>query len=541
MSEEEKAPTADVNEDSPRARTPGLLRNYISFIGIAIIAASLTSFILLVLVEYTGGTQNPYSDLVTYIFVPSVLFFGIFVAFVGALLERRRRRKYGSTEIAPYPTLNLNDPRRRRAALVFLSLSFAFLFLTAFGSYRAFEYTESVTFCGEACHSVMRPEFIAYHASPHARIRCVECHVGGGAEAYVRAKFTGVRQLYGVVSGDYSRPIHSPVPNMRPANQTCEKCHWPEKFHGEKLKVFDHYGYDETNSLSRNKLLINIGGGSAEGGAVGGIHWHMNVANEITYIATDEKRQVIPWVRMKKADGSIVEYTTRDNPLSEPQIASAEKRTMDCIDCHNRPAHIFLSPDSAVDRSIAAGKIDATLPFIKSKAVETLSRQYATTEEALASIVSDLDRFYRTTYPELYRDRNAAVSGAVQEISRIYGTYFFPEMKTDWSTHGSNLGHFNTQGCFRCHDGQHFSPEGKVIRNECNICHTTTEQVFNGKPLPVTDGKFRHPIDLGDRNTWQCAACHKGDRSFKHPLNLGDISRFQCADCHSGTYEKVKY
>ena len=537
--EPEIEPTEPEEKDK---KPPSLFRNYISFAGFAIAAASLTTIFLLLLIEVTGnGGDSPYSDLVTFILFPSILGFGIFVVLIGALIERRRRRKHPEYHIARFPILDLNDPHRRRSVLVFISLAFAFLFMSAFGGYRAYEYTESVTFCGQACHAVMKPEFIAYGASPHAKVRCVECHVGGGPEAYVKSKFNGMRQLYGVISGDFSRPIHTPVANMRPANETCAKCHWPEKFHGEKLKVFKHYGYDENNSLSQTRMLINVGGGTETGGPVGGIHWHMNVANEITYLATDEKRQSIPWVRMKKADGTVVEYMTKDSQLSPTQIENAPKRVMNCIDCHNRPTHIFLSPNNAVDQSLASGSLDISLPFIKSKAVETLTRAYSTNEEAVASIRHDLDPFYRTTYPDLSTTRRAAIDAAIVEVQRLYQTYFFPEMKTDWQAHGNNIGHFNTQGCFRCHDGQHFSQDGKVIRNECSICHTTVDQTFAGRPIEVKNGLFQHPLNLGDRNTWQCAACHKGDRSFKHPLNLGDISRFQCSECHTGSYEKVKY
>ena len=534
------------NTDTPvpaeKPKRPSLLRNYISFAGVAIAVASLTAIALLLLIELTGRAgDSPYADLVTFILFPSILGFGLFLMLAGAIIERRRRLKHPDFEVARFPVLDLNDPHRRRSFLVFITLAFAFLFMSAFGGYRAFEYTESVTFCGEACHSVMRPEFIAYNASPHARVRCVECHVGGGPEAYVRAKFNGMRQLYGVVSGNYSRPIHTPVANMRPANETCAKCHWPEKFHGDKLKVFRHYGYDEANTLSETRILIKVGGGTDAGGPIGGIHWHMNVANEITFISTDEKRQDIPWVRMKKADGSVVEYTAKGSNLSQVQIENAPKRVMNCIDCHNRPTHIFLSPNNAVDQSLAAGSLDITLPFIKSKAVETLTRSYSTTQEAVDSIRSDIDTFYRTSHPELFASNPAAIEAAIVEVQRLYQTYFFPEMKTDWQAHGNNIGHFNTEGCFRCHDGQHFSSNGAVIRNECSVCHTTVQQSYLGKPVAIKDGLFQHPLNLGDRNTWQCAACHKGDRSFKHPLNLGDISRFQCADCHTGSYEKVKY
>ncbi len=511
---------------------PSLIRNYISFIGLSIAAASFTSFVLLFLIGLSSGTENPYTDLITFIFVPSILIFGLLVVLIGALYERRRRRNLSHEEIAAYPVLDLNDPKRRRTLIVLTCVAFIFLFMTAFGSYRAYEYTESVTFCGQACHDVMKPEFVAYNASPHARIRCVECHVGGGAEAYVRSKFAGMRQLYGVVTGHYNRPIKTPVHNMRSANETCQKCHWSEKYHGDELKVFNHYGYDEENSLNQTRMFIKVGGGNPATGPVGGIHWHMNIANEVTFISSDEQRQNIPWVRMKDASGKITDYVAKDANLSDQQIAQASKRKMDCIDCHSRPAHIYLSPNESVDQSLDAGKLDITLPFIKAKAVEVLSKPYTTNDEAVAAIAADLTEYYRSTFPDIYASRSSVVNAAITEIQSIYQTNFFPEMKTDWRASPNNIGHYNAQGCFRCHDGQHFSNDGKVIRNECSICHTTLDQTFGGKTVTATNGLFQHPVSLGDKNTWQCASCHKGDRTFKHPLNLGDISKFQCAECH---------
>jgi hypothetical protein len=523
------------------SKQPSLLRNYVSFIGIALAAASLTSIALLVLIELSSGDDNPYTVLVTYILLPSVLVFGIVVILAGAWLERRRRRNDPDAHIRPYPVLDLNDPSRRRTAIVFLCLSFVFLFLSAFGSYRAFEYTESVAFCGQQCHTVMRPEFVAYNASPHARVGCVACHVGGGAEWYVRSKFNGMHQLYAVTFNTFKRPIQTPLHNMRPADETCAKCHWPEKFYGEQLKVFNHFGYDEASTLNQTRMLIKTGGGSPETGEIGGIHWHMNVANEITYVANDEKRQDIPWVRLKDRDGNVTEYLAQGSTMTQQQIESSAKRRMDCIDCHNRPTHIYLSPNEAVDRSLTAGRLDISLPFIKARAVDALSAQYSTTEEAVAGIEKSLMEFYRGTYPDVFNSKNAAVTAAVAEVRQIYQTYFFPEMNTDWRAHINNIGHYNAQGCFRCHDGQHVSREGKVIRNDCAICHTTVDQTFGGRTFQPANSIFQHPVNLGDKNTWQCAACHKGDRPFKHQLNLGDISQFQCSQCHTGGYERVKY
>jgi len=214
---------------------------------------------------------------------------------------------------------------------------------------------------------------------------------------------------------------------------------------------------------------------------------------------------------------------------------------MDCIDCHNRPTHIYLSPNAAVDQSLTAGRLDISLPFIKAKAVEVLSGEYQTNDEAVAAIASGLDNYYRTSHPDVFSSHGEAVSNAVAEVQRIYQTYFFPEMKTDWRAHQNNIGHFNAQGCFRCHDGQHASKDGQLIRNDCAICHTTLDQTFGGRTFQPPGGVFQHPVNLGDKNTWQCSACHMGDRAFKHPLNLGDISQFQCSECHTGGYDKVKY
>lgn len=536
MSEEKKETPADIQDEIAAAkpaaqRVPGLYRNYLSFAGLAIALASLLCIVFLFLIELNSSHEQPYLGIFTFILFPAVMIFGLLIIVLGIFWERRRRRKSSPTEIAAYPILNFNDPRQRRTFLVVLCAAFLFLFVSAFGSYRVFEYSESVTFCGQVCH-VMNPEFTAYMVSPHAQVGCVDCHVGGGADHYVRSKFNGIRQLYGVTLGSYDRPIKTPVHNLRPANETCGKCHSPEKFHGDVLKVFNHYGYDEKNSLNQIRMLVKVGGGNAVNGQVGGIHWHMNIANEIEYIATDEKRQNIPWVRMKDASGKTIEYATGAQPLTPQQIEQTPKRKMDCIDCHNRPTHIYLPPDKAVDNSFAAAKLDASLPFLKLKAIDALTRPYNTTDEAVQAIAATLDEFYRTNHPDVYAAKKDAIDGAIAETQRIYRTYFFPEMKTDWQSHADNIGHYKVQGCFRCHDGQHFSPEGRAIRNDCSICHTTLDQTFGGKTVASQNGRFQHPVELGDRNTFQCAVCHKSDKPFKHPLNLGDISRFQCAECH---------
>ena len=520
-----------MSEAAQKPPTATLFRNYISFVGGVIAAGSLVSIVLLVLLDFLRTAENPYRDLITFILLPAFLILGIVIILIGVILERRRRRLKPDSDIAPFPKIDLNDTRQRRIAVSLLAIAFIFVFMSAFGSYRAYEYSESVEFCGKTCHSVMKPEFVAFHATSHAKIKCVDCHVGSGAQSYVRAKLNGARQLYSLAFNTYSKPIATPVHNMRSANETCGHCHWSEKFHGAQLKTFNHYAYDEQNSLRQTRMLINVGGGSPETGPVAGIHWHMNLANEVTFIASDARRQVIPWISVKDRQGNVVEYYDRSRPLTPEQIATLEKRKMDCIDCHNRPTHVFLPPDQAIDQLFAAGRIDPSLPYLKREAVAALTHTYATEDEGVKGIATRLDNFYRTNYNQAYSQKPELVKNAIGETQRVFRTYFFPEMKTNWESHPNNIGHLYSSGCFRCHDGEHVSNTGKVISNDCNVCHT----VLSDSARPATVIKtvpVQHPVDLGAFANRKCETCHKANEPFKHPVNLGDISMFQCVECH---------
>src|SRR5262249_20574069 len=263
------------------------------------------------------------------------------------------------------------------------------------------EYTESVEFCGRLCHTVMNPEYTAYQQSPHARVACVDCHVGAGAGWYVRSKLSGAYQLYSVTFHKYPKPIPTPVENLRPAQETCETCHWPKKFWGAQLKVFTHYGSDEKNTPRQIRMLIKTGGGDPANGQPSGIHWHMNIGNEITYVSTDRQRQVIPWVQAKdKNTGRVTVYSVKDANQSE--IAKGIKRRMDCVDCHNRPTHIYVPPDRSVDNSLSSGRIDSSLPSIKQQAVAVLTTTYDSTEQAKKSIGAELQKFYQEKFPDIW-------------------------------------------------------------------------------------------------------------------------------------------
>jgi nitrate/TMAO reductase-like tetraheme cytochrome c subunit len=516
----------------PVYKAPRLYQNYFSFLGAVLVLACLASIVLLLLIEMTGRRSTPYIGIFAWVILPAIMVCGLGVIVFGIVLERRRRRSQSSSKLAAYPVIDLNDPQRRKLFLIILALTFVFVSISVFGSYRAYEHTESVAFCGQTCHTVMKPEFVAFQNSPHARLHCVDCHVGSGANWYVRSKLNGVRQLYSVVMGSYDKPIKTPVHNMRPANDTCAQCHWPEKFLGNQLKVFSRYSYDEKNTLREIRMLLNVGGGSPETGPVSGVHWHMNLGNEITFVAADEKRQIIDWVQAKDKDGNITVYESVNSRLTPAQITAAEKRRMDCIDCHNRPAHIYNPPDIALDAAFTAKRLDVSLPFLKRQAVEAVSKPYATNDDAVKTIASTLEGFYRTNYAQLYSEKRASVDAAITEVQRIYQINFFPEMKTDWRAHPNNIGHLTSSGCFRCHDGEHRSESGKVIRNDCNICHTVISDSAAPPEKNARTVSFKHPVMLGALANRKCESCHQSNKPFDHPLNLGDISMFQCVECH---------
>lgn len=531
------APRRAGEPETPHAKRPSLLRNGTSLIGTAIALAALVAILFLVLAEMLGPATSPYMGIMTYIVFPTILVIGLLVMLVGALRERKRRHQIELTGEVPYPRLDLNNPHTRRQIFTFTALSVVFLTISAVGSYHAFEFTESVEFCGQVCHEVMRPQFVAYQSSPHARVRCVDCHVGSGAGWYVRSKLSGAYQVYAVVADNFPRPIPTPVANLRPAQQTCEQCHWPAKFFGAQLKEFNRYGYDEANTVRHTRMLIKTGGGSPEGGQVSGIHWHMNIANEISYVSTDDHRQRIPWVRMKTADGKVEEYFLQGMPDKMADLAKRPIRTMDCIDCHNRPAHIYNPPDLSVDRSLFAGTIDKTLPFVKRQSVAILSASYPSTDAAMRQIPARFAEYYQKNHPDVFASKRAAIQRSAAEVKRIYSTNFFPEMKADFRTHPNNVGHYYNEGCFRCHDGKHVSKSGKVISAECHVCHETLDQQEGPAQVKITNGDYEHPLDFyGGLANHKCTECHSGAGStfpsFKHTEGV-DIEGMECRDCHT--------
>jgi nitrate/TMAO reductase-like tetraheme cytochrome c subunit len=459
---------------------------------------SLFSFLLLLLLDALAHFSNPYVGILTYLVAPGFLVIGLILAVLGAFLRHRQILKTSG----PLPPLriDLTRPRDRRMLGFFLAGSVLFLLISALGSYQTYHFTESVQFCGQACHGVMKPEYVTYLHSPHARVACAECHIGKGANWYVRSKLSGTYQVYATLADKYPRPIPTPVKNLRPAQETCEECHWPQKFVGNLEHTFYSFLTDETNTPFTVRMLLNVGGGDATHGPVGGIHWHMNVGNKIEYIASDEARQKIPFIRVTELSQGVV--TEFRSPRFTNAVDEASLRRMDCMDCHNRPAHRYQTPNSAVSLAMALGNIDRGLSVVKSNALYVLTLPYTNSTQALQSIATSLSE----RYPNDPRIRPAI--GAVQQI---YTNNFFPEMKASWKVYPDNIGHKDWPGCFRCHDGLHKTADGKrsIKANDCNACHTILAQGSGAEldQLTPKGQKFKHP---GDEVEGGCNDCHTG-------------------------------
>lgn len=448
-----------------------MFRNTISIAGAVLATVGAVAFVIVFLADLFGLHSNPYIGIVFFLVLPGLFLLGLVLVPIGVWLERRRRRAGKPPSEHHWPRIDLNVPRQRTIAFAVLALTIVNVVIVSLASYRGVEYMDSVEFCGQVCHEVMQPEFVAYQDGPHARVTCVQCHIGSGAPWFVRSKLSGTRQVFAVLFNSHERPIPSPVENLRPARDTCEQCHWPEKFHGDKIETIREYSEDEANTENVTTLQIHVGGGSERLGLATGIHWHMSVANEVEYVATDATRQVIPYVRLRDSSGRVKEYVV--DGFTPDQIASGERRTMDCMDCHNRPSHPFaLSAERAVDEAMAIGEISTALPFIKREAVAALKHEYADQQAAVDAIAARLREFYRKNYLPVYNGERQAVERAVSATQRLYSRNVFPSMRVTWGTYPNNIGHVAFPGCFRCHDEEHKASDGSVIRQDCELCHS---------------------------------------------------------------------
>jgi hypothetical protein len=486
--------------------------------GGALVVAGGAAFLIMVLMDITSGTDNPYRSLVTFIIIPFIITMGGMLFGLSILIQMRAARRRGE-EVKFNFSIDPSNQRYMRNLWLFLGFLGVLVFVMAYSGSKAYEATDSVAFCGEMCHPVMEPQNVTYRNSPHARVPCVACHIGPGASFYVKSKFDGIRQLYYTFVGTYPRPIETPVQSLRPAQETCEGCHWPQQFYGKKLVSRTYYRTDEENSPWSIDLLMKIGGGNPRTGKQEGIHWHMLTENRVEYIATDSKRQVIPWIRRISPAGDTIVYADPDADPIDPTNPEYEIRKFDCMDCHNRPSHEFPAPANALNLALSTRDISPGLPYIRQLGLDLLNAEYETREKAHDAISFGARKYYEDNYPELADSLRGSIQQATQSLIKIYDEGFFPEMKTDYRARENNLSHFVNDGCFRCHDGIKEDSDGNKLSTDCRTCHLIVAQGPSENPEDLESDiaglDFKHPEDIDE--AWQemlCTECHTPESGY---------------------------
>jgi len=527
----------------------GFYRNTVSYFGGLIILVSLVLILLFLLLSFALKAPSPYVGIFTYLIFPAFLTGGIFIFVYGLVREHRRRRRLGAVEALPFPTVDLNNPRHRKRFGIVLTSGSLLGILFAFVNYNAYLFTDSNTFCGRLCHTVMKPEYTAYLNGPHARVPCVDCHVGAGVSWYVKAKISGVPQVFATTFHTYSRPISVPIKSLRPARETCDECHWPQKFYGAQLIQNPYFRYNEKNTPEQISLLVKTGGGTPNLGENAGIHWHMIISEKVYYKATDPAHQHIPWVKVVSADGSMMVYRDQRAKLTDEELEELPTNLMDCMDCHNRPSHVFLPPETAVDKAMGAGLISHRLPWIKKLALDALVRNYKDTDKVQDEMRGFIEGYYTKYYPDVLKHQRDEVAQATNTIFSIYSRNVFPTMKVNWTTYPNNIGHRNWPGCFRCHDDYHVNQSGKVLTRVCSVCHTMPQR---GPLLPLgatasTSSEPWHPWPLkGAHERILCSLCHRA--GYRPPLDcischridtLAPMMKMACKTCHLQEAEVV--
>jgi NapC/NirT cytochrome c family, N-terminal region/Cytochrome c3 len=535
-----------------------LWRNRVTLAGGSLMLLALLFILSLLFFDAITPKPSPYLGLFTFLILPGFMMLGFALVVLGFLLARRRvRRRYGGLgRVEYYPRIDLNDPAQRRVLLITGLIIAATLPFIGFMSFEGYDYTDSNQFCGAVCHTVMQPQFVAHERGSHARVDCAECHIGSGASWYVKSKISGLRQVLAITMRTYERPIPPAITELRPARETCEQCHWPEKFYGDQLVTLQHFASDEASSPRTLRMILKTGGGDSNVGPPSGIHWHMAIDNRIEFVATDEELQVIPWVRAAThSNGKDAVYRSDGRAASDPPPAG-RRRTMDCLDCHNRATHVFQSPQLGADRALRVDPVLRELPYAKRELVAATATAYPSREAAFAGVAEALRGFYEREYPDVAATRKADIDRLVAAAREIVDLSYFPSMRVDWRTYPNNIGHLIFAGCFRCHDGRHVDAKGQPLTIECSTCHTFEAPTDAAADTWKETGGFAHPIKLeGAHGRLLCDRCHSGGLSpaptcegchadvaafmggtlpalAKYDIEASPMDETDCVDCH---------
>ena len=446
------------------AKTP------IGLFGIGFTTVCFTLTVLGLLGHVTGLIDNPYAAIVTFVVFPAGAILGLLS--IPTSIYFRRKKWFKENINKGNVIIDFGKRTHRRAITLFLVLSVVNITVFSLVLYEAYHFAESDFFCGAICHTVMAPEYTAYQRSAHAKVGCVSCHIGSGAKWFVKAKLSGLRQVKAIILGNYSRPIPAPVEELRPALDTCGECHWPEKFQGKKMKQFVKYSNDDQLKPDVQEVSLHIGGRNPQTDTFEGIHWHASRNVKVEYESLDEKRTSIGRIKVTKPSGVTEEYVL-DGAASE--VKDGKWRTMDCIDCHNRPTHIYDDLEQKVDFGLQSKKLNPEIEGIREDSLKVLQTKYATREEAKEKIVANLVALQTERHGADFAAKNAATlnsSGAY--LLDAYLANVWPEMKVTWGTYKGHLGHQHESegyGCFRCHDEEHKTSSGKTISQSCDLCH----------------------------------------------------------------------
>jgi len=497
-----------------KLKLPASTHNWLSLTGlmIAVISLFMITFLFVISTIFLEG--GSYLGLVIYIVLPVFMITGLIIIPIGMLITVKKSGYKDKNQKENWPKIDLNELGHRNAFFIFIIGTTLLLLISAIGSYEAFHFTESVEFCGTICHEVMKPEHTAYQNSAHSRVACVACHVGTGADWYVRSKMSGMYQVYSVLFDKYQKPIPVPIHNLRPARETCEQCHWPQKFYAQKLRSERHYLNDEENTTWDIQLVMKIGAQQSAHGLKEGIHWHINPDISVEYISEDDKNLNISLVKYTNNNtGEIKIYTTEEKQVN--QIPENDFHKMDCMDCHNRPSHNYKPPAFFVNEAMTSGSIPKDLPEIKNLSMEICNEQIFDSDSAKEFIQKSILGFYDSEYPEILETDNEKIQQAITGLNDIYFKNIFPEMNVRWDAYPNHIGHLEFDGCFRCHNDNLTNEQGDTITKDCNLCHTIIAQGMDDEMQFAQTGEtlpFLHPGDI-EEDEWQealCTECHTG-------------------------------
>lgn len=470
----------------------GLATTWIGKIGVALTTSAFLLFSIAEILRLSGAVTNAYVGLISYMTLPAMFVVGLLLIPVGWWRYRTITGRTTKELLSQRFSDEFVKPAAigSRLFMIIAGLTLANIVFLGAGSARMLHFMDQPVFCGTACHSVMHPEWITYQKSPHANVRCVDCHVGEGPDAMVDAKLNGLWQVISVSLNLYERPIPTPVHNLRPARETCEKCHWPEKFYGDRIKTIAHFDNDRASTPLYTSLSLKVGSGT--GTQRGEIHWHVAADNEVRYLPGDHKRNTIRWVESRRPGGTWVRYTHANlPPISQDETrpkGTEAIRSMDCVDCHNRATHIYEDPFRAVDTAIERGEIDRAIPFVRRQAVAALTGNYPAHIPADQAIDQDFRGFYAREMPDVLRKHSRAVARTVEVLQRIHARNIHPTMNVGWNPYPTHIGHDKNVGCARCHNPSMVDSDGKSVPYDCTLCHSIlaydspTPFAFLGEP-----------------------------------------------------------